>query len=115
MKKYFAQLNSENIVISVHPIRDVDCLNSVGIHSETVGIEYCKSFYGEDTQWVETTRNGEFRFQFADVGMVYDQELNLFKYQQPYPSWVLNTSTYNWDSPIPIPELTEEQVFDGRY
>jgi hypothetical protein len=27
----------------------------------------------------------------------------------PYPSWVLNTENYEWYSPIPEPELTEEQ------
>ena len=36
-------------------------------------------------------------------------------YPQPYPSWTLNTETYEWEPPIPEPELTEEQKESGSY
>jgi hypothetical protein len=41
--------------------------------------------------------------------MVYNVEHDVFLQEQPYPSWTLNTETYEWDPPTPEPELTEEQ------
>jgi hypothetical protein len=47
--------------------------------------------------------------------MVYNNQYDVFLSPQPHPSWTLNTETYEWDSPIPKPELTEEQREAGSY
>lgn len=48
------------------------------------------------------------RKNFAGVGWKYDGVG--FYEPQPYPSWTLNSGTYLWEPPIPIPTV-EDQVF----
>jgi hypothetical protein len=40
--------------------------------SEAIGIAFCKSLYGEDTDWLQTSYNGNFRGLYAGSGMTYD-------------------------------------------
>ena len=35
--------------------------------------------------------------------MKYDSTNNVFYTPSPYPSWVLSTSTWNWDAPVAEP------------
>ena len=51
----------------------------------------------------------------AGIGMVYNVEHDVFLYPQPYPSWIVNTEIYEWEPPVPEPELTEEQINNGNY
>jgi hypothetical protein len=46
--------------------------------SEPVGIAFCKSLYGENTEWLQTSYNGNFRGKYAGVGSIYDPELDEF-------------------------------------
>ena len=58
--------------------------------------------------WVKTSYNAatnKFRKQFAGVGMVYDEALDIFRYQQPFPSWTLNQNG-DWVAPVPAPTQT---------
>jgi hypothetical protein len=50
-----------------------------------------------------------FRGNYAGEGMIYDSVNDVFYKQQPYASWTLDTSTWTWQPPIQMPELTEEQ------
>lgn len=50
--------------------------------SEPIGIAFCKSLYGEDTEWLQTSYNGNFRGRYAGTGMIYDSELDEFKYPE---------------------------------
>lgn len=40
----------------------------------------------------------------AGVGYIYDQTENVFYPPQPYPSWILNHKTWEWETPDPYPE-----------
>ena len=40
--------------------------------SEPIGIAFCKSLYGENTEWLQTSYNNVFRGRFAGSGMTYD-------------------------------------------
>ena len=55
---HFAQLNDDNIVISVEVVDVSNALDSDGNHSETIGISYLKSLHGSDTTWVESFYDG---------------------------------------------------------
>ncbi len=44
------------------------------------------------------------RYNFAGNGMIYDKENDAFHWPQPYPSWTLNKTTYNWEPPSPVPD-----------
>lgn len=46
--------------------------------SEPIGIAFCKSLYGADTEWKQTSYNGSFRGRFAGSGMAYDATLDEF-------------------------------------
>ena len=47
--------------------------------SEAIGIAFCKSLYGEHTEWLQTSYNNNFRGRYAS-GCVYDPETDEFKY-----------------------------------
>jgi len=43
------------------------------------------------------------RGNYAGVGYIYDFEHDVFYESKPFPSWILNTSTWLWESPVPYP------------
>lgn len=43
------------------------------------------------------------RGNFAGVGYTYDRTHDVFYAESPYPSWVLNNTTWLWEPPIPFP------------
>lgn len=49
-----------------------------GQEQESLGIAFCKSLLGEETEWVQTSYNNSFRGQYAGTGMTYDPELDQF-------------------------------------
>jgi hypothetical protein len=48
--------------------------------SEPIGIAFCKSLYGENTEWLQTSYNNNFRGQYAGTGMIYDELNDVFTY-----------------------------------
>lgn len=112
---HFAQLDEYNNVISVIVIDNSDILDENGFESEEIGINFCKKLFGEDTIWKQTSYNKNFRFNYASVGMTYDEEHDAFILSQPYPSWTLNIEDFNWYPPVFPPELTEDQINSGDF
>ena len=107
---YFAQLDENNIVTRVLAISDKDCEDPSGQEVEQIGIDYCQSLFSADTIWKQTSFSGRIRKQFAAPGFAYRADLDAFIEPQPYPSWVLNLTTANWESPIgSAPDLTPEE------
>jgi hypothetical protein len=47
--------------------------------SEAIGIAFCKSLYGEDTEWLQTSYNANFRGIYAGVGSIYNPDLDVFQ------------------------------------
>lgn len=43
------------------------------------------------------------RGNYAGVGYTYDIVADVFYAPQPFPSWVLNTSTWTWEAPVAYP------------
>jgi hypothetical protein len=43
-----------------------------GVEQESIGIDFCKSLYGADTEWVQTSYNGSFRGKYAGSGDKWD-------------------------------------------
>jgi len=52
--------------------------------SEPIGIAFCKSLYGQDTEWLQTSYNGNFRGAYAS-GKTYDAEKDEFVSKTPNP------------------------------
>jgi hypothetical protein len=78
---HFARIE-DNIVREVIVINNEAIIDSNGVEQEQLGINFCKSLYGQDTEWVQTSYNGNFRGMYASTGMIYDPELDIFKYPE---------------------------------
>ena len=108
----FAKIGTNNIVEQVISVNNKELLDNE-IESETKGIEFCKSLFGQDTNWKQTSYNTQagihklggvqFRKNHAGIGYIYDEDRNAFYSQKPYDSWILNEATCIWESPIPYP------------
>ena len=80
------------------------------------GYENWEEFYGElhsstcKRTSYNTLRNTHreegtpFRGNYASVGYVYDSTNDVFYEQQPYASWTLNESNWQWEPPVEYPE-----------
>jgi hypothetical protein len=101
---HFAEIDDNNVVLRVIVVGNDDCKDSDGNESEAVGIAFCQSLFGSDTNWVQTSYNNNIRFRYAGIGFTYDQDSDVFIPPQPYSSWILNTDTWDWDAPVPIPD-----------
>ena len=98
---HFAKLDENNMVISVHAVvNNVIIIDDV--ESEQVGIDFLTQLHGHNN-WKQTSYNRNFRKNYAGIGFTYDVELDAFIPPQPYPSWVLNKDTCNWEAPVPKP------------
>jgi hypothetical protein len=69
---HFAKINSSGIVEQVIVVNNEVLENKEFPESEPIGIAFCKSLFGEDTQWAQTSYNANFRGAFAGIGMIYD-------------------------------------------
>jgi hypothetical protein len=76
---HFAKIEN-NIVREVIVINNEVLENRSFPESEPIGIAFCKSLYGADTEWLQTSYNNNFRGTYAGSGMIYDPELNIFTY-----------------------------------
>lgn len=108
---HYAQLDENNIVTQVIVVSNDDCTDANGNEVEEIGIAFCKKLLGEDTNWKQTSYNNNIRVRYAGIGYFYNEELDAFVTPQPFKSWVFDTETVDWVSPIgPAPELTDEEI-----
>ena len=97
---HFAEIRPNGLVINVIRI-EPDLVNN--------------GVFGDPHKFIQTSYNGNFRNKFAKKGDKYDRALDMFISPQPYPSWILNETTCEWDPPVAEPELTEEQINNKVY
>jgi len=120
---HFAKLGANGKVIQVLTLDNKDMLNADGVEDESVGQQYLERHNNWPAQmWIQTSYNTQggkhksgddskaFRGNYAGIGYIWDEDNNIFYSKSPYPSWVLNTTTATWHSPIgDAPALTDEQ------
>lgn len=103
---HFAELDQDNIVLQVIVVGN-DSINNLPFpESEPVGIAFCQSLLGPDTRWAQTSYNANFRYNYAGIGYTFDPTSSpngAFIPPKPYPSWLLNTNTFQWEPPVPYP------------
>ena len=68
---HFAKIE-DGIVRQVDAIANAAILDENGVEQEALGIALCKSIYGEDTEWVQTSYNAAFRGKYAGAGDKWD-------------------------------------------
>jgi len=112
---HFAKLNENNIVEQVIVVANKDTSDDNGVEDEIYGIAFCKKLFGTDTNWKQTSYNGNFRVRYAGKGYSYDSTLDAFIPPKPFESWIIDTDTVNWKAPLEEPALTQEQIDAGSY
>lgn len=100
---HFAELDSNNFVLRVITVANEELLDANGQESEEQGVQFCRSLFGADTNWKQTSYNKKFRKNYAGVGMYYDPQRDMFLRPQPFPSWSLNETEGRWEPPVPQP------------
>ena len=98
---YFAELDVNNVVLQVIAVNDAVLLDASGIEQEALGQAFCTNLLGG--RWMQTSYNATFRKNYASIGGTYDVGLDAFIASRPYPSWLLNLDTCQWEPPIPYP------------
>lgn len=102
---HFAQLDENNIVKQVIVVHNNELILD-GVESEAKGVIFCKSLYGENTRWVQTSYNGNKRKNYAGIGYAYDATKDAFIPPKPEDyidengqsfTFVLNEETCLWD------------------
>ena len=66
---HFAKVEN-NYVQEVIVVNNEVLLDSAGVEQEAIGAQFCADLFGGE--WVQTSYNGNFRGQFAGVGMIYN-------------------------------------------
>ena len=109
---YFAKLNDSNIVIDMAGVDNAVMDNLPFPESEPLGIAFLTEWSGGYTNWKQTSYNKSFRKNYAGIGFTYDQNLDAFIPEKPYPSWLLNTNTCQWQAPVPYPNDQKPYIWD---
>jgi len=98
---HFAEIEN-GIVKQVIVVSNQDLLKD-GVEDEQTGIDFCKKLLGVDTEWVQTSYNGNNRHKYAGIGDTYDAINEVFIAPQPYASWDLDDN-FDWQPPIAMPD-----------
>ena len=107
---HFAELDGNNVVLRVIVVHNNELLGENGNESEQKGIDFCVAHYGGT--WIQTSYNGSLRIKYAGIGDTYDLDKDAFIAPKPYPSWVLNETTCQWEIPIPYPTDGKDYVWN---
>ena len=112
---HFAEIDQNNVVTRVIVVNDADTSDDSNVESEDIGIAFLKSKYGSDTNWKQTSFNGNIRTRYAGINFTYNESLDAFIPEQIYPSWTINTTTKDWEAPITKPTLTADEEAAGKF
>ena len=103
---HFVKLNENNMVI------DGLVVNNNDAPDEASGIAFLNTLFANDIVWKQTSYHGNIRKNYAGIGYSYDIARDAFIAPKPYPSWILNEQTCQWESPTPIPTDDKRYQWD---
>jgi len=119
---HFAKISDTSKVLTVLTLDNKDMLNADGVEEEAVGQQYLEKHNNWPAEkWIQTSYNTSsgthinggiaLRGNYAGIGYTWDEDNNIFYGKKPYASWVLNTITASWHSPIgnAPDDLTDEE------
>jgi hypothetical protein len=112
---YFAKLGTGNIVEQVISINNSVITDANGVEQEQLGNDFINKLYNTRDVWKQTSYNNNIRKNYAGIGYTYDQQRDAFIPPKPFNSWILNEDTCNWEAPVAMPELTQEQIDNKNY
>ena len=104
---HFAKIGIGNIVEKVEVVS-----NNIAT-TEQAGVDFLRNLYNDqNAQWFQTSYNNNIRKNFAGIGYQYNQTRDAFIAPKPYPSWTLNETTCNWESPVVKPDDGQNYVWN---
>lgn len=109
---HFAKLDENNVVLEVNVVNNSDCLDENGTESEAAGIAFLTAWSGGYPHWKQTSYSGSLRKNYAGVGYTYDPVRDAFIAPKPFPSWLLNEDTCQWQAPILYPQDGGAYIWD---
>ena len=123
---HFAQLDGNNVVTQVIVVGNDDTSDNNGVEVESIGVAFCQKLLGAETNWKQTSYNGNMRGNYAGIGYTYMTNVatlgvgstDIFIGQKPYASWTVGIATATWYPPAnpgEAPALTDEQTAAGKY
>ena len=96
---HFAEI-IDGIVARVIVVNNADTAQG-GVEDGAIGVAFCHNLLGGE--WVQTSYNNNIRYNYAGIGYTYDTVLDAFYAPKPYPSWILDETTCQWEAPVPMP------------
>ena len=94
---HFAKLGINSKVIGVHVVDNKNLHNADGVEEEEIGRQYLERIHHWPL-WKQTSYNTRgnkhssgdnskaFRGNYAGIGFIYDEDLDIFLPQKPHPS-----------------------------
>ena len=117
---HFAKIGLNNKVIDVIVVNNNAILDADGNESEINGINFLTQLTGW-ALWKQTSFNTHsgvhsqggtpLRKNFAGIGFTYDKTRDAFIPPKPYPSWLLNDSTCQWEPPVAYPDADSDERY----
>lgn len=99
---HFAEIDDNNIVIRVLVVSN---------DQESRGQDFLANDLGLGGRWIQTSYNGNFRKNYAQIGFIYDKDIDAFIPPKPYQSWILNKETGQWEAPSLLPNDGKNYVW----
>jgi len=110
---HFAEIDQNNIVKRVIVVDDAQ---------QHRGQDYIANDLMFGGRWVQTSYNTfggkhikggtPIGYNYAGIGFIYYPEYNGFSSPKPFYSWVLDTDTLCWQSPVPYPTDGEDYTWN---
>lgn len=102
---HYAFLNMQNIVTEVIVGKDeTDGPTNWEMHYGNIREQVCKRTSYNTRGGAHINDGTPFRKNYAGIGFTYDYARDAFIPPKPYDSWILDSNTCLWDSPVAYPE-----------
>lgn len=98
---HFAELDANNVVLRVIVVGNKDTADATGVEKEHIGAAFCERLLGG--RWVQTSYNANIRKNYAGIGYTFNESIDAFVPPKPFPSWLLNETTAQWQAPVAMP------------
>ena len=99
---HWAELDENNVVLRVLVGSNDEPDEGYQWLIDNLGGRWIKTSYNTQSG-IHTLGGTPLRKNYAGIGYLYDPIRDAFMTPKPFPSWVLNENTCQWEAPIPIP------------
>jgi hypothetical protein len=110
---HYAFLNENNIVTEVIVGKNEgEEGTDWEVHYGNFCGQVCKRTSYNTNSGVHNNGGTPYRKNYAGIGYTYDASRDAFIPPKPYPSWLLDEGTCQWEAPVPMPDDGELYAWD---